>query len=78
VMPGMGGRQVAERLQEHHPELPVLFMSGYTNDEVLRQGIEEKDVHFLQKPFTPDELIRKVRDVLVKPKNAACGLALAR
>jgi two-component system, cell cycle sensor histidine kinase and response regulator CckA len=78
VMPGMGGRQVAERLQEHHPELPVLFMSGYTNDEVLRQGIEEKDVNFLQKPFTPDELIRKVRDVLVKPKNAACGLALAR
>jgi PAS domain S-box-containing protein len=77
VMPGMGGRQVAECGRERQPDLRVLFMSGYTTDEVLRQGIEEEEVHFLQKPFTPDGLSRKVRDVLIRP-NTARGLALAR
>ena len=67
VMPGMGGRQLAERLRERAPELRVLFMSGYTTDEVLRQGIEAERVHFLQKPFTPDGFVRKVREVLLKP-----------
>jgi PAS domain S-box-containing protein len=67
VMPGMGGRMVAERLRELQSDLRVLFMSGYTSDEVLRQGIEAERVHFLQKPFTPDGLFRKVRDVLLRP-----------
>jgi two-component system, cell cycle sensor histidine kinase and response regulator CckA len=66
VMPGMGGRELAERLRDRQPDLPVLFMSGYTTDDVLRQGIQAEAVHFLQKPFTPDSLARKVRDVLLK------------
>jgi PAS domain S-box-containing protein len=70
VMPGMGGRELAEQLRGRQPGLRVLFMSGYTTDEVLRQGIEAEAVHFLQKPFTPDSLARKVRDVLVKSANA--------
>jgi two-component system, cell cycle sensor histidine kinase and response regulator CckA len=67
VMPGLGGRQLAERLRERQPGLRILFMSGYTTDEVLRQGIQEEEEHFIQKPFTPDALARKVRDVLVHP-----------
>ncbi|MBO0698677.1 MAG: PAS domain S-box protein [Zavarzinella sp.] len=70
VMPGLGGRQLAERLRERQPGLRVLFMSGYTTDEVLRQGIQEEEEHFIQKPFTPDSLARKVRDVLVGPVEA--------
>jgi two-component system cell cycle sensor histidine kinase/response regulator CckA len=69
VMPGLGGRQLAERLRERQPGLRVLFMSGYTTDEVLRQGIQEEEEHFIQKPFTPDGLARKVRDVLVQPSE---------
>jgi CheY-like chemotaxis protein len=67
VMPGMGGRELAERLRDRQPGLRVLFMSGYTTDEVLRQGIEAEAEHFIQKPFTPDGLARKVRDVLLRP-----------
>jgi CheY-like chemotaxis protein len=67
VMPGMGGRELAGRLRDRQPGLRVLYMSGYTADEVLRQGIEAEAVHFIQKPFTPDGLARKVREVLLKP-----------
>jgi PAS domain S-box-containing protein len=67
VMPGMGGREMAERLRERQPGLKILFMSGYTADEVLRQGIEAEAVWFIQKPFTPDGLARKVREVLLRP-----------
>jgi CheY-like chemotaxis protein len=64
VMPGMGGRQVAEQLAAAHPETKVLFVSGYTNDAVVRHGIREAEVHFLQKPFKSADLTRKVREVL--------------
>jgi CheY-like chemotaxis protein len=74
VMPGLGGRQLAERLRARQPGLRVLFMSGYTTDEVLRQGIEEQEEYFIQKPFTPDGLVRKVRDVLVRPSEAPPSL----
>jgi PAS domain S-box-containing protein len=75
VMPGLGGRQLAEQLRARQPELRVLFMSGYTTDDVLRQGIQAEEVHFLQKPFTPDELARKVRDVLQVPIEQQLALA---
>jgi PAS domain S-box-containing protein len=71
VMPGMGGRELAERLREHQPGLRVLFMSGYTADEILRQGIEAEAVWFIQKPFAPDGLARKVREVLLRPAAVA-------
>ena len=64
VMPRMGGREVAVRLTILHPEIKVLFLSGYTDDAVVRHGILEGEVAFLQKPFSPAALAAKVREVL--------------
>ncbi len=64
VMPGMNGRELAELIQEARPEIKVVFASGYTDDEELLRGIRLEDIPFLQKPFTANELIHAVRDVL--------------
>jgi DNA-binding response OmpR family regulator len=60
----MNGRQLAARLTAESPSLRVLYMSGYTDDEVLRRGVVNSEVDFLHKPFTPRELLVKVEDVL--------------
>jgi FixJ family two-component response regulator len=60
----MSGPQVAEMLRSSRPDTRVLFMSGYTEDAIGQHGILESDVHFLQKPFTADALLHKVRRVL--------------
>ncbi|HEY1186719.1 MAG TPA: PAS domain S-box protein, partial [Gemmata sp.] len=64
VMPGLGGREVAEAVREKRPGIKVIFMSGYTDDAVVRHGIVEASAAFLQKPFTPAPLVRKLRAVL--------------
>jgi CheY-like chemotaxis protein len=74
IMPRMGGREVAQRVRALHPETQTLFLSGYTDDAVARNGILETDVAFLHKPFTPDVLARRVRDVLSPAPKAALAL----
>jgi DNA-binding NtrC family response regulator len=64
VMPKMSGFQLAERLQPMRPAMKVLFMSGHTNDATLHRRVRDADVPFLQKPITPDNLTRRIREVL--------------
>jgi len=67
VMPGPSGRELARRLAELRPETKVLFVSGYTDDAIVHHGMLEPGLNFLQKPFTPAVLARKVREVLDTP-----------
>jgi nitrogen-specific signal transduction histidine kinase/CheY-like chemotaxis protein len=64
VMPGEGGRAVAERIGRLRPGIRVLFVSGYTDDAVVRHGVQHDSVNFLQKPFSPSTIAQKVREVL--------------
>ena len=64
IMPGMSGRQLADRLLEAQPDLKVLFMSGYTDEAISQHGVLAEGVSFLEKPFTPDLLLQRVREVL--------------
>jgi two-component system cell cycle sensor histidine kinase/response regulator CckA len=66
VMPGGGGRSLADQVRTMHPEARVLYVSGYTDDAVVRHGVLHEQVNFLQKPFSPLALARKVRDVLAQ------------
>jgi two-component system, cell cycle sensor histidine kinase and response regulator CckA len=64
VMPEMGGRSLARRVQAQHPETRVLYMSGYDGGAIVHDGVLEAGTAFLQKPFTPSTLAEKVREVL--------------
>jgi signal transduction histidine kinase len=70
VMPGMGGRELAQHLITIKPELRILFMSGFTDDVGILAGHEQGTSGFLQKPFTPELLARTVRKILDAPSNA--------
>lgn len=67
VMPQMSGRELSERLAVLRPGTRILYMSGYTDDAVVRHGIFTAEVEFIQKPFTPSELTRRVREILDRP-----------
>jgi len=64
VMPGMGGRELADRACERFPDLKVLFMTGFTDDEFLRRGVMDDGRALMVKPFSPKELLRRLRDIL--------------
>jgi two-component system, cell cycle sensor histidine kinase and response regulator CckA len=64
VMPEMGGGELVERLAARRPNLKVLYISGYTDDEVLRRGVHGAPASFLHKPFTSDDFMRRVREML--------------
>ena len=69
VMPELGGAEFARRLAELQPELPILFMSGFTDDEVVRRGLLDPDAPYLQKPFDAGSLARRVREILDARKD---------
>jgi two-component system cell cycle sensor histidine kinase/response regulator CckA len=66
VMPGMSGPQMATQLVTHRPALAVLYMSGHADNTLLNQGVLDSGVGFIAKPFTLDDLLRKVEEVLVR------------
>jgi two-component system cell cycle sensor histidine kinase/response regulator CckA len=63
-MPGISGRDLAKKLTARHPNLRVLYMSGYTYNVIAEDGTLEEGLSFLQKPFTPQILAQKVRETL--------------
>jgi two-component system, cell cycle sensor histidine kinase and response regulator CckA len=70
VLPGMNGRELAERLRPLHPETAVLFASGYTEDTILRAGVMSDQFHFISKPYSLQAIAHKVREVLAKRPSA--------
>jgi hypothetical protein len=70
VMPHMSGKELAERVATHYTGSQVLYMSGYTDNAVVLHSVLEATAHFLQKPFTPKALLKKVREVLDAPLPA--------
>jgi two-component system cell cycle sensor histidine kinase/response regulator CckA len=71
IMPGMSGRELVQALHQIRPDLKALYVSGYTEDEIVRRGLHDPSVAFLQKPFTADELVHKVRSLLeARPPSA--------
>ena len=63
-MPGLDGRAAADALRRHHPEMRVLFVSGYTRDAIAERGVLDDGIEFLPKPFTAASLLARVRAVL--------------
>jgi two-component system, cell cycle sensor histidine kinase and response regulator CckA len=71
VMPGMSGYEVAERLRQLRPDLPVLFMSGFTEAEAELDGVRDGDQPVLKKPFAPADLAAMVRETLDREQVVA-------
>jgi PAS domain S-box-containing protein len=70
VLPRMGGRELAEQVAALRPSLRVLYMSGYTDEAIVHHGMLDPGMHFLQKPFTADDFLRRIRELLGAPSGA--------
>jgi CheY-like chemotaxis protein len=68
VMPHMSGRELADAITKHDRSIRVLYTSGYTDDAIVRHGVLDAGIAFIQKPFTPEQLLGRVRDVLSRPE----------
>jgi CheY-like chemotaxis protein len=69
VMPGMSGREVASYLTAKRPDMRVIYMSGYTNDVIAHHGVLDSGMSFIEKPFSQETLMRKLREVLDRPEK---------
>jgi two-component system cell cycle sensor histidine kinase/response regulator CckA len=69
IMPEMSGHELGNRLRQLRPDMKTLFMSGYIGNSIIENKSIDSDIPFLQKPFTPQALVRKVREVLQADKN---------
>ncbi|MBN2365894.1 MAG: PAS domain S-box protein [Calditrichaeota bacterium] len=69
VMPGMSGKELVQNIRKERPDLKVLYISGYTDEVISQQGLLEEDVNFLQKPFPPQKLLMRIREVLEEEKK---------
>ena len=67
VMPNMSGRELVDKITQHDRSIRVLYTSGYTDDAIVRHGVLDPGIAFIQKPFTPEQLLTRVRDVLGRP-----------
>ncbi len=70
-MPDMNGREVARQINLLRPKSRILFVSGYTADVIAHRGVLDADVEYLPKPFTPDSLARKIRELLAHKRDIA-------
>jgi signal transduction histidine kinase len=73
IMPGMNGPELSRQLSDLRPGIPVLFVSGYSDNDLAKHGTLPSEINFLEKPFSPASLNRKVRDVLDGSMRAAAG-----
>jgi CheY-like chemotaxis protein len=64
VMPGMSGRELADRLAPEYPQMKILYMSGYTDEAIVHHGVLDQGIALIEKPFTPEVLLRQVREIL--------------
>lgn len=71
MMPGKNGVEVAEEVVEVRPDIRVFYMSGYADQDLVRQGLLKPGTRFLQKPFTPQELAERVREILGPPESSS-------
>jgi PAS domain S-box-containing protein len=71
VMPQMNGRELARRMLASRPGIKVIYISGYTEDAIIHHGVLDPGMHFVQKPFRPSDLVRKIREVLDTPEVTA-------
>ena len=71
VMPGMNGIEMMEELTAQYGDIRVIYMSGYTDNEMIQHGLMEQGLHFLQKPFTPEQITKKIREIMDGVKSQA-------